>query len=72
MKPVRLRYLGESCHDAIVEHFVRCCPGALCGEEAAGFFAVLCHIIDQEIERVVVAAVPERVNSHDRRRRRVQ
>lgn len=53
MKPIRLRYLGEECHDAIVEHFFRSCPVALCHEDADAFFAVLCRIIDREIARVV-------------------
>lgn len=53
MKPVRLRYLGEECHDALVEHFVRSCPVALCHDDAEMFFAVLCQIIDREIARVV-------------------
>jgi len=48
-----LLYLSPDCHDAIVEHFVRCCPVALCREDAERFFAVLCLIIDREIGRVV-------------------
>lgn len=53
MRPVRLRHLSPEAHDAIIEHFVRRCPVALCGEDADAFFAVLCRIIDREIERVV-------------------
>jgi hypothetical protein len=61
MKPVCLRYLSEECHDAIVEHFVRCCPVALCHQDAEMFFAVLCLIIDREIGRVVAEARPRRI-----------
>lgn len=53
MTPIRLRYLGEECHDAIVEHFFRTCPVALCREDAEAFFGTLCLIIDREIARVV-------------------
>ena len=31
----------------------RCCPVVLCAEDADAFFAVLCRIIDRELERVV-------------------
>lgn len=61
MRPVRLRYLSPDCHDAIVEHFARCCPVALCAEDADVFFAVLCRIIDREIERVVTDALAGQV-----------
>jgi hypothetical protein len=53
MTPVRLRYLSEDCHDAIVDHFARSCPVALCQADADAFFAVLCRLIDREIERAV-------------------
>ncbi len=66
MKPIRLRYLGEECHDAIVEHFFRACPVALCQEDADLFFAILCRIIDREIARVVAETQAGRV-SQDRR-----
>jgi hypothetical protein len=67
MKPVRLRYLSEEGHDAIVEHFARCCPVALCDQDAAVFFAVLCRIIDREIGRAVAETRPKR--SKNRRNR---
>jgi hypothetical protein len=61
MRPVRLKYLSGECHDTIVEHFFQSCPVALCQEDADIFFAVLCKIIDREIERVVAeAAASER------------
>ncbi len=48
-----LQYLSGECHDAIVEHFFRYCPVALCHEDAEVFFGILCLIIDEEIGRVV-------------------
>lgn len=66
MKPIRLRYLGEECRDAIVEHFFRSCPVALCHEDADAFFSVLCRIIDREITRVVAETQVGRVGQ-DRR-----
>ena len=48
-----LRYLSDECRDEIIEHFFRCCPVALCHEDAEAFFGVLCLIIDREIVRVV-------------------
>lgn len=66
MKPIRLRYLGEDCHDAIVEHFFRSCPVALCQEDADLFFAILCRIIDREIARVVADSQLAPPSSPDR------
>lgn len=53
MSPIRLRFMGEECHDAIVEHFFRAAPWRLCREDADAFFGALCLIIDREIARVV-------------------
>ncbi len=66
MTPIRLRYLGAECHDAIVEHFFRSCPVALCREDADAFFGALCLIIDREIARVVSESRAEPPSAPDR------
>ena len=53
-----LRYVSDECRDALVDHFFRCCPVALCYRDAEAFFNALCRIIDREIARAIEAEKP--------------